>query len=92
MVRAGRVEAPLEDIALDHYCPGDFAEFSALSRGADIDQETARREYPPRLCWAHAFVTRPRSLQQLVDTAVRRAPGRGPFSQGELHPILSRPG
>jgi hypothetical protein len=42
-VRAGGVQAPLEDVPVDDHCPGQVAVPAALLDGSGVDDECSRR-------------------------------------------------
>jgi hypothetical protein len=68
VVRAGRVGAPLEDVARDEVRPGHEALGVALGLGADVDDAAAGPGGVTRLMGPQAQ-PRPCPLEQLVDLA-----------------------
>jgi len=66
---AGRIEAPLQDVALDHQRKRHLAVFGALRRRADVDQQGALFDQRQGVLGGMALDARPRPGYQLCDAA-----------------------
>jgi len=81
MVRAGRAEGPLEDVAFNDNGPGDLATLGSLCLRPGIDEQAAGRPELGRFVRAGTAVILPRRLEHFVHSAPpneqARKPGRG---------------
>jgi hypothetical protein len=66
-VRAARVEAPLEHVALDDQRPGDLTLLLALGGRAVVDQQAAAGDHGRGLRRLHAPEPGPRLVEEPVD-------------------------
>ena len=79
MVRTGRVQAPLQHVAVDHHSAVQVSVAASLLDRADVNDERPGRQLASQVLRAYPVQTRPGSGEQNIDRAHRTSVHRPSF-------------